>query len=290
MATLMLENKKQLITIVLALVFGGVAAVGTGQYVSKSVESQTARIAKDYEKKNVSIIKEIENVKKGVQQLATNQKMLEKAQQDIPKLMAQQKEQSAPLTNVVDKSVSFSGKTPSGKRAITIMIDSLSAVGGLLNPGDFVDIIAQLDIPREIDPENKEAKENVETVTTVLFQNVQVLAVGTNFREAGNNAVYAAQQKSRSLNVTLAVGPDEAGLISFAQLNGKLQLSLRAPRENRAHLLQVASWDTLSDYLLERQGTRIAVPKLKVVVQEEEGEYEDEVESYIQIFSGGKEL
>src|SRR5208283_1357158 len=40
-------------------------------------------------------------------------------------------------------------KTPAGKRAVTVMIDSLEAVGGLLNAGDFVDVIAELNVPAQ---------------------------------------------------------------------------------------------------------------------------------------------
>ena len=43
----------------------------------------------------------------------------------------------------------FSLRTPPGKRAVTLKINSLSAVGGLVNPGDFVDIIAHLELPDE---------------------------------------------------------------------------------------------------------------------------------------------
>ena len=64
-----------------------------------------------------------------------------------------------------------------GKRAVTVMIDSLAAVGGLLNAGDFVDVIAQLNVPSQ-DPDKK-------TVTAMIFQGLQVLAVNTNEDDPG---------------------------------------------------------------------------------------------------------
>ena len=68
-------------------------------------------------------------------------------------------------------------KTPVGKRAVTVMIDSLAAVGGLLNAGDFVDVIAELNVPSQ-DADRK-------TVTAMIFQGLQVLAINTNEDDPG---------------------------------------------------------------------------------------------------------
>ena len=179
-------------------------------------------------------------------------------------------------------------RPPPGKRALTIKINSLSAVGGLVNPGDFVDIIASLKVPKELRDEADTRNE----IVTVLFQNIQVLAVGTNYDPVGELPPYELQQKSSSLNVTLAVNPEEAGLLTFAQANGNLQLSLRSPTETQGNILQqVASWDALSDFVLERQGTELYPPR-KVVEEEEEEVVEEKKEEkpYIQIFRGGREL
>jgi Flp pilus assembly protein CpaB len=91
----------------------------------------------------------------------------------------------------------------------------------------------------------------------------------------------------------LAVSPEEAGLLTFAEARGKLQLSLRSPAETEDKVLQqVASWGSLADFVLENQGTELEVPevKKKVVADEEEKEVEEEPKSNIQIFRGGREL
>ena len=74
--------------------------------------------------------------------------------------------------------------------------------------------------------------------------------------------------------------------MSFIQQNGKVQLALRSPSETQSYLLQASSWQTLSDYLLEKQGTTISAPKSKATVEPAA----EEVKPYIQIFRGGREL
>ncbi|HBR15919.1 MAG TPA: Flp pilus assembly protein CpaB [Candidatus Omnitrophica bacterium] len=277
-----IENKRQIATVVLAVALGLVAAFLASQHVKNSIEAQTKRLAKEYEKQIESqksaLMHEMER-----REQEFNKKMMEfvKAQQQI-----QQKQQQS-TTNTVSKpeikKEVFSVNTPAGKRALTVMIDSLSAVGGLINPGDMVDIIASINMPDPRDPKVKPQQ-----VISVLFQDVQILAVDTSFKAGADDASYKAQQKARSLNVTLALDPEEAGLLTFVQANGKLQLSLRSPSERGTHNLQVASWDALSDYVLERQGTELTVPRSRAdigIVDDKK----DEVQPFIQIFRGGRE-
>ena len=87
--------------------------------------------------------------------------------------------------------------------------------------------------------------------------------------------------------------PEEAALITFAEDNGDLQLSLRSPNEQGKRRLEVASWETLSDYVKQNQGTDLIVPKKEKKAKKSEGvsfEVEEEDKAFIQIFRGGKEL
>jgi len=132
-------------------------------------------------------------------------------------------------------------------------------------------------------------KEN-EKVITVLFQNIQVLAVGTNYDPMGTIPPYDMQKSLKALNVTFAVSPEEAGLLAFAQANGRLQLTLRSPAEIQDRVLQqVASWDALAEFVLERQGTDLHLPK-KFVPKKKKLEEIKTLKPFIQIFRGGQEL
>ncbi|MCA9401217.1 MAG: Flp pilus assembly protein CpaB [Candidatus Omnitrophica bacterium] len=280
-----LENKKQIGIIFLAVGLGLVAAFLTSQYVQKNVESQTRKLAAQYQNKNKVLLNEMELMKREMKKMATNQAALARRQQELkdsagsaPKV-ASAKEPVAPVQQ------QFSIKVPPGKRAITLNIDSLSAVGGLIDPGDIVDIIAELNMPDQDNPKVKQK------VTSVLFQKVLVLAVGSRFNPAVQAPQkYAQQQKARSLHITLAVTPEEAGLLTFAQRRGKLQLTLRSPIEEETQVIQVASWDALSDFVLENQGTELLVPKRRANIQEVNTKsQDDDVKPFIQIFKSGRE-
>ncbi|OGX27814.1 MAG: Flp pilus assembly protein CpaB [Omnitrophica WOR_2 bacterium RIFCSPHIGHO2_01_FULL_52_10] len=282
-----IENKKQIATILLAVGLGLAATFLTSQYVQNNIAQQTKLLAKEYTQQTAALQKEVEINKRQVETLLQKQEMLARQVQSQPKVVVQGDKGQQQLVS----QEAFSIVMPPGKRAVTIQVDTLSAVGGLISPGDFVDVIASLRVPEEINAEKAKTKE----VITVLFQNLQVLAVGVLFKPAGGTELYENRQKSKSVNVTLAVSPEEAALLTFAETNGKLQLSLRSPAEQDRQLLQVASWDTLADYILDKQGTDLRVPTESpeeplAPAQKSEEKKERTPKSNIQIFRAGKEL
>lgn len=278
-----IENKKQVATILLAVGLGLVAAFLTSQYIQSAIQQQTATLAKEYTKQSATLKKELEITKGEIGQLVQRQEALAKQLREQPRVV-----QVAEAPKQAVDAGAFSVVTPQGKRAVTIQIDSLSAVGGLISPGDFVDVMARLKIP-----EGESSK--VREVTTFLFQDIQVLAVGASFKPSGTAEVYQSQQRAGSLYVTLAVTPEEAGLLSFVQTHADLlRFSLRSPSEEGRQALQTASWEALSSYILDQQGTDLSVPqkteeKPSEAVEEKPKEKEETGPS-IQIFRGGREL
>jgi Flp pilus assembly protein CpaB len=285
-----IENKKQVATLLLAIGLGLIAAFLVSQYVQNNIKAQTKRLAQEYVRRNKEqkeqMLQEMGrmnqdfNAKLG--QLAKQQK-----DQEQKILVAARRQQAAAAKKVVTvvKTQSFSLKTPAGKRAVTISIKSLNAVGGLIKSGDFVDIISRLTIPDQGDKNADPVK-----VTTVLFQDVQVLAVGSDFDGTASSQVYTEQQTAIKLNVTLALDPQEAALLAFAGDNGSLQLSLRSPQESGTKILEVASWDVLADFLLDTQGTQLIIPVTKPEVEEAKEEPpKEEIKPTIQIFKSGEQ-
>ncbi len=107
--------------------------------------------------------------------------------------------------------------TPKGKRAITIGVNSLTGVGGFVRPGDTIDILWTLKLPGE-----------GQIVTVTLFQNVQVLAVGSEMVGRASSSM----APGNDYTVTLAMTPQEASFLLFARdQGGTLQLSLRPKEE-----------------------------------------------------------
>lgn len=276
-----LENKKQLLIILGAVAAGIFAVVLTSGYVKTSVEGQTAALAERYDVRQKEAVAQIQQ--RSDQQMAAlagelERVKVEQAQAMQKQIAALQSElQRRPVSQAIEikkvRKPSLAVKTPAGKRAVTVMIDSLEAVGGLLNAGDFVDVIAELNVPSQ----TAEKK----SVTAMIFQGLQVLAINTNMDDPGD---YDQQQAVSSLKVTFAVDPQEAGLLAFANKNGRLQLALRSPDETESKRVKASTWKTLADYVLQNQGYNIQNP------DDEKGKENTAPKSTIQIFRGGKEL
>jgi Flp pilus assembly protein CpaB len=256
------ENKKQLVIILFAVGLGLVAAVATGQYISTTIADETKRMTKEIEDKKVKPL---------AQQVAA---MQEQIQALANRPVAAAAAGGGETSNVPKSTLSL--MTPAGKRAYTVRIDPLSAVGGMINPGDFIDILAHMNMP---DP----VTNKTEKITSIVFQYVKVLAVGTNLQATGG---YEQQQAAGALNITLALSPEEAGLMSFMEKNGQLQMVLRAPSETAVEQLQKADWQNLADYVYDKQKTEISTPqsasRLKPI-----DDKANEVKPSIEIIKGG---
>lgn len=93
-----------------------------------------------------------------------------------------------------------------GKRAVTIPINAVSGVGGLIAPGDRVDIF----LTRSI---------NNQLTTSVILQNVLVIATDQlSNRETDRTRV--------ARTATVEVGPKDARRLALAQQVGRLSLTL----------------------------------------------------------------
>lgn len=286
-----MENKKQFILIAIAVIVGLAATVITSSYITKTIQNQTQQLNDDYESRQKQVMatlqqqseQKMQALNQEIQRVKTEQAQV--TQKQIADLQARLEEtKQRPAEPVKKLKPSLALKTPAGKRAVTIMIDSLAAVGGLLNPGDYVDVIAHLRVP-----ESTEDKNGKNMVTAMIFQSLQVLAVNTNLEETG--AYYDEQQRVPSLRITVAVDPQESGLLSFADMNGKLELALRSPQDTDHQMVKSSTWKTLADYVLQNQGADLSLPDdLKGQTKEDNNEDAPIEKPAIQIFRGGKEL
>jgi pilus assembly protein CpaB len=104
-----------------------------------------------------------------------------------------------------------------GKRAVSIQIDKVKGISGLLEPGDRVDIIA---IPPR-------SGNDLPPAATIL-RGIRVLAVGTSLE---TSSATPSPEEQSSATVTLEVTPHQADLLASADQNTVLRLALRSPRE-----------------------------------------------------------
>lgn len=141
-------------------------------------------------------------------------------------------------------------KTPIGKRAITISVDNISSLVGMIKPGDYVDVVGLIPLPVQI-----EGKASAQPATVSLFQNVQVLAVGSHIGRVDTGGAGRRKTdevvsiKESTPLITLALGPEEANLLAFVQEQGKVRLVLRSPGDARIETLPPAGYEALLKHL-----------------------------------------
>jgi len=143
----------------------------------------------------------------------------------------------------------LSDVTPRGKRAISIQVDNIASLSGMIKAGDYVDVIALLAIPLN----DGSGKTVAQPSVIPLFQNVKVLAVGRDVggaaRETNRYQKDEGQTDANPL-ITLALTSQEAALIAFVQEQGRIRLILRSPSDSEVEPMQITSWDALFRYLV----------------------------------------
>ncbi|MFA6349395.1 MAG: Flp pilus assembly protein CpaB [Candidatus Omnitrophota bacterium] len=145
--------------------------------------------------------------------------------------------------------------TPIGKRAITISVENTAALGGMVKPGDYVDVIAMVPVPVQ----TADGKQVTQIMATPLFQNVLILAVGNQLAAAPKSAGggrYAPEAKTESPAsplMTFALTPQEASLMTFVQEQSKIRLTLRSPSDSQLQQVPPATWETIFQYIMPKE-------------------------------------
>jgi len=127
----------------------------------------------------------------------------------------------APITDTkigVPASIGITGKLMPGQRAVSIPVDYVKSVSGLIEPGDRVDVLAS----------NSHGQS-----TRAIIRGAVILAVNSALDPqpaAGTSPQGSAPAPPGA--VTLAVTPAQADLLTFADLNDNLRLALRSPSES----------------------------------------------------------
>jgi len=142
-----------------------------------------------------------------------------------------------------------------GSRAISISVGGVSAVSGLVQPDDYVDVLGTFSLPSATLGET-------ETVTMTILENVTVLAVGPRLATSAPSLHGDATGYG---TVTLEVSPAEAELLVFAgYMKGKLTLSLRNPTDlGTIDKLETVDFKQLRDKIPEYRIKRIQRQKIR---------------------------
>ncbi|MBZ5553864.1 MAG: Flp pilus assembly protein CpaB [Acidobacteriia bacterium] len=142
-------------------------------------------------------------------------------------------------------------KVPRGKRAVTVAVNDINGVATLVQPGNYVDIVALVkfgSFPANAMANPMSIAANQQSQAMTLFQNVLVLATGRDTGEAFNLSGQERTQAKQRLeqygqtgnpgkadttgvaytSVTFAMTPENAQDLILAQNIGDLTLVLRS--------------------------------------------------------------
>jgi pilus assembly protein CpaB len=107
-----------------------------------------------------------------------------------------------------------------GMRAVSIPVDMVKAIAGLVQPGDLVDVIAS-------PPRNPAGQPKAYTI----MRSIRVLAVGSAVEAMSNASPPPPGVDTDPRTITLEVTPSQADLLTMADLNATLRLALRSPTD-----------------------------------------------------------
>lgn len=144
----------------------------------------------------------------------------------------------------------FSSQLGAGRRAITMPVDAINAVAGLLKPGDLIDLYVSFDYQRR-------------RITAPLLQGVQVLATGLDTMAADGQSDRVGSGSFGT--VTLDTSPEDAVKLVAARQGGVITSVLR--RSDDAHSSRKAVRGDLASLLgVARSSTPNMRPKRAPVI------------------------
>lgn len=100
-----------------------------------------------------------------------------------------------------------------GRRAMTVAVNDVTGVAGMLRPGDHVDVLGTVAVGKD-------------TITSMLVQNIKILAVN---KATGDSAADSKQPQTGT--ITLSLAPAEAQQLTLAAEKGSIRVMLRTPAD-----------------------------------------------------------
>lgn len=246
-------STRSIVTVFLALVFGGSAALGVNQLRRKGQAAPQFQTS--------SVVVAVADISRGGMVTADMVRITEWPVDSVPDDAISKVEDVTERTVLVpivrgepvlvrkladkDKGRGLAALIPKGLRAFTLQTAHVASnIAGFLLPGDKVDVLLTMQAGGQNDITGG-------GVTTTLLQNIEVLAVHQFLNAPKENRVDPAQSRS----VTLLVTPDQAAKLDLGMNRGILHLSLRNPTDDLQADTRPA---LLRDLRFYQEGPRVA--------------------------------
>lgn len=142
--------------------------------------------------------------------------------------------------------IDFPSEVPLNYRAVTIPVDQVAGVAGLIKPRDRVDVMATIAVTASTPGGTRSSME-----TLTILENVTVLAIDNRTAEYANIPERLRREgRATYTSVTLSVSPQEARIVTLAQAmaQGMLTLALRNPADNSSDVNKISAealWDAV---------------------------------------------
>lgn len=216
-----MRNKRFLIVLVGALIFGVLAAVSVSKYLS-SAQAYTKNLNRVAVAK-VAIPLGSKIIPEQIMVVQFPKESTPDGAFDTPEKLAGR----VAVVNIAAREpitearlapegtmAGLSAVIPEGYRAMTVKVDDAAGISGFIMPGTMVDVVVTID-PRE-------GSGMQDPISKIVLQNIKVLANGQNIDKPEN------EREANSVKaVTLQVTPEEAEKLALATTEGKLQLVMR---------------------------------------------------------------
>ena len=218
-----MRNKRFFVVLVGATVFGLVAAVAVGRYLSSAqaltANMQSVVVAKVEIPVGTKLVAEQLTVVR-VPTDALPAGTFESVEKVVGRVAIVGIAQREPMTDYKlapeGAAAGLSAVIPEGYRAMTVKVDDVVGVAGFARPGALVDIVVV------IEP-GGDRMSTQGPISKIVLQNIKVLASGQSIDQPKNDDREAQQVKA----VTLQVTPEQAEKLALASSEGKLQLVMR---------------------------------------------------------------
>ncbi|MDN5844402.1 MAG: Flp pilus assembly protein CpaB, partial [Alcaligenaceae bacterium] len=112
-----------------------------------------------------------------------------------------------------------------GMRAVSVPVDLVSGNAGLIQPGDYVDMILVQEARNRDDFNGKRAHS---VVSETVVEKVRVIAVGSVMQSRGDDTTDTKSDSRAARTVTIEVAPRAAEAVAVATRLGTLSMALRS--------------------------------------------------------------
>ena len=225
-----------------AVVAGSLAALGTHGYIDRALAEERNRLQPDIAMVGVVVARRdlqpgdpVSAETMAVRQIPTDLAPSsgispERFESYMGSTLALSVRSGEPLLTVAiagSDAAHFSQRLRTGFRAITIAVDEVNALSGMLQPGDRIDLM--------LTARAADARNDGHDQTIVLMQDVLILATGRQVHPDLRGDAESSKSPERQFGaITIEVDPDRAQRLIVAQRSGRITAILRNPTDRGA--------------------------------------------------------